>query len=565
MLTGTVDIQVAPFPGGGPCNAAALPGDLLICGDPQGNRLLITDNGGGSYTITRPAGDNTNFTINGANVGPAQTVTGITGNFVIELGNGTDQLTLQDVNLPAAGPPIPSNTGNLVINSRDGGDDQYVLSGTFVSAEVYLSVTSGGRNQLVIEGSATRKSTVVGGTFVANPGGGGSHVRVVDSDLRGDIFAFGVPAAVALPHAPFVGNGLQLRDGAGQNKVEVLGNSIIGGGANPPNAGQNAVFLDNGAGGSDVTFGPAQAGSGNRVQVFGGVLIQNGTNAVGEVDLVTISATDVTGGVGIDHLAGPGTTLTTIMNSNLGTDISAPGTGPGPVPAGGFPVEIVSENGMDSIVMTQSTAPWGVFVNNDAVAGGLSGPGLTGGGGTVSVTNSAIGNRPGGPGSPVRFAPRFPLTGGFGTTGLAPFDALFVSGDNGNDVVTVNGLRSLGNVNINVFNGENDVTVAGDPSAISALASLSIIGGIGTDRVTISNLSSPAATYIELGFGSDRLTLVGQVTFAASPTVGTLQIFTGTPGSPGAGANDTLDISGITTLIPNPLFGLDLGFDIIIT
>jgi hypothetical protein len=303
--------------------------------------------------------------------------------------------------------------------------------------------------------------------------------------------------------------------------------------------------------------------------VFGGVRVTNGSNSAGQVDIASFTQTDVTGGVGIDHLAGfggsAGNTMTIVSDSKLGTDITPPGVNG--TPLGGYPLEIVAEDGQDSVTIANgSVIPWGVFINNDAAAGGvLPGPASRFGGSTVMISASSIGTRPGGPGSPVRFAGRFPASGGFGTAGLATGDALFVSGDNGPDVVTVNTLSSSGNVNINVFNGVNNVTVmgAGVGAATTTLASLSIITGTGADMVTLDNIASPAATHIELGFGSDTLKLIGTITLAQNPTTGFLAIFTGTPLVPGAGANDILNTSMITVLT-FPLFGIDVGFDRII-
>ncbi len=571
VLAGTVNIEIGPVftvPG-------AVAGDVALLGDPQPNNVVVTAAPGGFLTITRPANDfTTMFTINGLNPLPSQTLAfAITGDLLVGLGGASDTFVVRDATLPS----------DLVI-ANTSGDDVYTVDGTVVSAGVWHAALGAGKDQLTIQKSAAgNRSAVVGGTFFADTGGGGSEVKVIDSDLRGifpvvpatlppTVPAVTVAALSAL--LPNVGFGLHVSNVGGADSVKVLGDSTVGAGANPPNTGQEAISIVNGPGGSNVVFGPNPddaAGGSKRVSVFGGIRIANGGNAPGQLDIASFTQTDVTGGVGIDHLAGPGgaggNTMTIVSNSNLGTDITPPGVGG--TPAGGYPLEILAEDGQDSIsIGNNSSIPWGVFINNAAAAGGIGpGPALAGTGAnvnTVSINTSAIGNRPGGPGSPVRFAGRFPVSGGPGTPGLAAGDALFISGDNGADIVTVNTLVSVGNVNINVFNGENQVTVMG-ATPITPLASLSIIGGTGTDIVTLDDLSSPANVYLELGFGSDTLKLVGNVTFAANPVVGTLVIFTGTPLVPGAGANDVLDISMITTLIPNPLFGIDTGFDNTIT
>ena len=129
--------------------------------------------------------------------------------------------------------------------------------------------------------------------------------------------------------------------------------------------------------------------------------------------------------------------------------------------------------------MTQSSAPWGIKINNDVAAANTS---LWGS--STTIFESFIGTAPFGP-----------YIHGFSNT------ALVLLGDHGKDVVTIGATTFGGTVDLRLFNGNNDVTI----NSRSTMPGLYFVTGVGNDTVLIDDATIVAAVYIRLGSGADSL------------------------------------------------------------
>jgi hypothetical protein len=144
----------------------------------------------------------------------------------------------------------------------------------------------------------------------------------------------------------------------------------------------------------------------------------------------------------------------------------------------GSPLTVLNAAGFDQLSMTTSSAPWGLFVNND-VGGGASVWGSQ-----TTITGSQIGTSPFGPDIP-----------GF------PNAAMVLLGDAGRDVTNLSNTRLGGVLDLRLLAGNNDVTL-NNASSMAAFR-LTTLGG--NDSVLIDDATIQVAVEIHLGSGADQL------------------------------------------------------------
>ncbi len=390
-------------------------------------------------------------------------------------------------------------------------------------------------------------TTVVGPTIVTNvngAGGGDTTTSIVNSQLVGQappVVPGGLPGGV--PAA--AGRALVVTNGEGNDKLDVLGSTVIG---EPPIFATpgTLVAVNNGNGGSLTTFGPTSGNDTSRVTVYGGVTIVNGANVPGVLDMASFNQADVSGMLAIYNAGGPGATSTMITDANLGSYLAPAG------PQLGSPVVVINDSGEDAFAMDSSTAWWGLFINNDDASGGTTPwPSQT------SIANSNVGTRPGGPsdvgpgGGALNAALVAEGIVGTNLPGLiSPGDALVVGGGTGSDVVNMNPTQVGGQISIILPSGNNSITMLGAADSPLVYASVVISTGNGNDNVRIENINIPVAIDVRLGGGNDTLELAGNTSLPPL-NVGSFIIN-------GGSGLDTLDIEDSVTLPVN--FGSLLGF-----
>lgn len=445
MASGVVDVRIGTF---------APPGTILsLVGDGSNNEVDINQTvTAGEFTIQGKNG--TLLKLNGAfATTPSMTVNGINGPITIDLNSGNDIFRF----LPRSDSQPSNVPGNLTIINSDGSNINS-LTGVLINGNlnvVKANDTSGYSELSIIS------STIAGSTTVNNDGGeGGDTKLVIDSSwLQGTLSA---PA-------------LALTNGVGTDINNVKGNSQFGLG--PFAATAPVVSIDNGDGGSQTTFtGASRIAGFGTTTVYGRLDINNGNNVPGFLDLVTFQATNVLGPVNVDN--GDGTSQTLVIGSTLGSHLVLGGDNR---PTVGGPLAIANDSGYDELWVTNSTLPWGLSVNNNA-AGANSNWGSA-----TSIGQSSIGTGPYGPRTPL---PVF-------VAGVA----FMLQGDNGRDIVNLDGSTVGGRVDLVLNAGNNEFRVMNN----SNLAGLSVISTDGNDLVSIDRSKILVDIYMRLGNGADEL------------------------------------------------------------
>jgi hypothetical protein len=437
LLSGIVNVLIAP-------NPLVTPGSMALAGDVSNNHVQVSSGAGfGEFVITGL--DGTLLQLNGAGVTmPQMTVNGINGNIGVDLDGGRNQF---DMVGPAAGMTSQLG-GSLLITNRN--DNVTVISDTMINGDVHIARAplSAGYSELRII-----NSTVIGDTIVNNAFGGSdgdSYTYISNSKLQ----AGGATAT-----------GLTLSNGDGKDIIQIEGTSQFGTGIFPP--ALPVVTITNGDGGSRTTF------TGNST-IYGAVLITNGANLTGTLDIVTFNQAQTTGSVTI--IDSSGDTETSVQTSKLGTAMTP----------GGGPLVVRNNAGADSFVMTNSEVQWGVLLDNDNVPGGASMWGSS-----TDIRDSKIGTHPNGPVLP---APPAGVN-----------DSLMILGDRGADVVGISGTTIGGDVNLRFLrDGNNSVTLA-----TSKMAGLAVVTGAGNDSVVIDQTDIVTSINIVLAAGADSLTVRG--------------------------------------------------------
>ncbi len=443
LAAGIVDIQIFP---------TLAPGQLSLIGDLSNNDVRISQTvNPGEYRVDGQNG--TLLQVNGAGVTmPTVTINGITGDILVALGTGNDTFTF-DSTYAATG-QASNVPGNLLIQNDDG-SNRNDLNNVLVNGDLAVIKNAGtsGYSELHVE-----NTKVIGYTTVDNTGGGtgGDTWTVINNSwLQGN---------------GGTGPAFVLSNGDGKDLIDVQGNSQFGNGPFPVTL--PVVVISNGDGGSRTTFTGSGAAAGfGTTTVYGGLVISNGANLPGTLDTVTFNGSNVLGQVDIQN--GDGNTSIAVANSTLGSHLVAPPGGP----VIGAAVRIQNDAGYDQFSMTQSSAPWGLYINND----------VTGNndvwGSATNITGSKIGTSPFGPWIP-----------GFLNT------ALVLLGDHGRDVVNVGSTQLGGLLRLDLFNGNNDVNLTSQTS----MPALSVVTGSGNDSVLIDDAAILVGIYVRLGSGSDE-------------------------------------------------------------
>lgn len=438
MLSGVVNVQIFPV---------VAPGTMNFLGDGSNNDIEVRQTATvGEYHIEGRSG--TLLQINGAGVTmPEVTVNGITDNITSDLGEGDD--TLSFLGMAAGG------DSNVPIDLRirnSGGSNTNELADLLINGDLLVNkaAATSGYSELSIS-----NTTVIGDTLVNNVGAGTGDTKtaIISSSLQGGGVA---------------GIGLRLVNGNGQDIIDVNGNSQFGTGGFIP-AGP-IVVIQNDGGASRTTFTGASAVAGpGTTTVYGDVLIQNGVNLPGTLDMVTFNLVNVLGDVHV--LNGDGNTQTIVTGSVLGSH-QVPGVL-------GSALMVLNNAGYDTLEITDSTIPWGLLVNNDVAAGNTSNWGSS-----TQITNSHIGTNPFGPALP------------------GPFDAMQILGDNARDVINLSGTELGGVLNLTVLgNGNNEVSITNS----SSMPGLNLVGGSGNETVLIDNSAITVGVRILLNAGADTL------------------------------------------------------------
>lgn len=442
LAAGLVDVQIFPL-------LAA--GELNLLGDGSNNEVRISQTVNvGTYRIDGLNG--TLLQVNGAGVTmPTVTVNGITGEISVDLLAGNDMFTFDNTN---AAPGQDSNVPvNLEINNDDGSNVN-TISDVMINGDLLVSKNPGstGYSELHIV-----NSTVIGYTNVDNTAGGAggdTWTEIDNSWLQGNGGA---------------GPAFTLSNAEGKDINDILGNSQFGIGPFP--LATPVVVISNAGGGSRTTFTGASATAGfGTTTVYGDLLIDNGANVPGTLDIVTFNGSNVLGDV--DMTNGIGDTSTTVTNSTLGSHLVAPPFSP----VIGSPLSIENDAGFDQLAMTQSSAPWGLLIDND-VSGNDDVWGSV-----TQITGSQIGTAPFGPDIP-----------GFLNA------AMVLRGDNGRDLVNIGATQFGGTLDLGLFAGNNEVNLTNGSSVVA----LNLVTLGGNDSVLIDDSTIQVAVYVRLGFGAD--------------------------------------------------------------
>jgi hypothetical protein len=591
LLAGLVNLT---FP-----NPSIVGTDLTLTGDGDDNSITIESTGAGSYlikgvngTLLSKDGGITTF-----NELP---VNGIAGPIISSLGQGSDtfavaadklfsvptSLTVNEwgfgdtTNLAGAmvpqsltiqnDPAAPANSamgsvrmlsgvsvgGNLVV--QNGAGTNTTVNGTSsINGNIYMvnrgtntnkfdSITVGGDlwiskgNNVGATSSHAEitNSNIVGSTVISNVdqlgAGGTSSLKITNSQLQGrtvtpPVAPIATPGGMVIPAAP---TALTLTNGLGKDTLEALGSTTFGApiGVAPAAPLPNHVVIVNGGGGSMITFGGVNAGDVSRVKVNGNVTINNGANVPGVVDMASFDQTDVLGAFTLVNSGGPGATNTMITDSNLGTFLAPAG------PGGGSPVTISNDAGEDAFNMSNSTAPWGLFINND-----VAGVNNTPWGSSTTIQNSSVGMRLGGPANPT---PVFPG----GALNPVAGDGLAIFGGAGIDTVKIEGAQMQvgGQVSLNLRDGNNVVEILGNAGAVPIYQSIVITtsnGALlnGNDTITLQDVNVVTNININLANGIDVVKLKGATKLPANG-VGTVVV------NGGGGVLDKLEVDATVML-----------------
>ncbi len=464
LAAGLVDVQIFPL---------LAPGELNLLGDGSNNEVRISQTVNvGTYRIDGLNG--TLLQVNGAGVTmPTVTVNGITGDISVDLLAGNDSFTFD--NTYAAGGQDSNVPVNLEIYNDDGSNVN-TISDVMVNGDLIVSKNPGstGYSELHI-----LDTTVIGFTVVDNTGGGSggdTWTEIDNSWLQGNGGA---------------GPAFILSNAEGKDINDILGNSQFGIGPFPlPPA---VLIISNAGGGSRTTFTGASAVAGfGTTTVYGDMIISNATNVPGTLDMVTFNGSNVLGDVLVAN--GDGDTSVTVNNSTLGSHLVTTS------PVIGGPMIVYNDAGFDQFAMTQSSAPWGLLIDNDVAAANSSVWGSV-----TQITASHIGTSP--------FCPGIP---GF------PGTAMVLRGDNGRDLVNISGTHFGGILDLELFAGNNEVNLTSQ----SSMVGLNLVTLGGNDSVLIDNSTIQVVVYVRLGFGADRfiVTNVDPATEWPSALLGSIDI-----------------------------------------
>jgi hypothetical protein len=439
----------------------ALPAGVFLNleGDGSNNNVEIKQTVNvGEYFIEGKNG--TLLSVNGAGVTFVSfTVNGIVGDITVNLLNGNDTFSFVGT-ATGARSSVPAN---LVINNADGSDVNNIVD-VLVNGMLNVSkvAATSGYSELNIEDSTVIRNTIVNNVSGAE---GDTKTTINNSHLQG-----------LAGQSAFV-----LRNGLGGDVTNVLGNSQFGSGSFPL-GGNPIVHIINASGGSRTTFTGASPAAGfGSTTVYGNLRINNGFNIQGTLDEVSFNGSNVLGRVFVASDGGNSSIM--VMNSTLGSQLTP----------GMQPISVTSGPGFDQFSMTDSNAPWGLLIDNDPLAN------TSLWGSQTTILRSNIGS-----------ALAFSDVG---------FDFM---GDNGRDVVNMSATTVRGATNLNLFGGNNDVSIA----ANSALTRLNLESGIGNDTVLIDDSAITVAVRILLNAGEDELYIrnVNPVTGWPSPLLGNLVI-----------------------------------------
>jgi hypothetical protein len=464
LLAGVVNVDIT------------VPGTIQLIGDGDDNQVVLRQTvDPNTYEVSRPAGDTTLFQLNGAGVTlPTITVNGINSDISVALGSGDDHFHF----IGKVGGGSSDVPNDLIINN-DHGSNKNTLTDLFIHGDLSVTKVIGttGRSELTITGT-----TVIRDTQVDNTGGGtgGSTLTKIDSSfLQGD----------------GLGNvALSLVNGSATDITEITGNTQFGTGAfiSPL---QPIVSINNGAGGSRTSFtGASNVAGPGTTTVYGDVSIDNAVNIAGTLDIVTFNRVNILGNVDVDN--GHGTTQTVITDSTLGSYLKPTLSGP---------VTVTNGTGVDEFSMTNSQAPFGLFIDN----------GTGNWGSKTDIRDSRIGE----------------LLGST-VTGLE------IETDDGNDTINLNGVTIVGLVDFDsIGNGTNQISIINR----SSLQYLEIDGGVENDFVTINDSTIRISVDIRLGAGADKLELlnIDPATEWPSPLLGMIVL------DGGLGV-DTINVSPLT-------------------
>jgi hypothetical protein len=423
MLAGIVDVQVVG-------------GNLYLYGDGSNNQVEIYQNAAvGSFHISSP--DDTLFTFNAVNPPTFEQldVNGIVGNIEVYLADGNDEFTF----LGRLAGGMSSVQQNLYIENEDGSDVNEIVD-TLVNGylEVFKNAASSGYSEFTL-----RDSKIIEYLSIDNVGNGfGDTKTVIDDSTIEDYF--------------------EIYNPVGSNVVDVLANSQFGTGTFI--AAQPIVYIENAGGASRISFaGSSQVAGPGTTTVYGSIEIINGDNAEGTLNLLTMQSLNVLGEVCVFN--DDGDTKTMVLNAATGSANVTP-------PGGAFNIE--NYTGFDAFEMKDSYVPWGLYIDNDALAGGTSTYGST-----TNLTNNTIG------------------------VFLDPLNdyAVTIYGDDGADDVIVAQSTIGADLYLSLYDGQNSATLLNNVS----IAGFEYYGGDGDDIVTIDNSKILYYVYIYLYEGADEL------------------------------------------------------------
>jgi Ca2+-binding RTX toxin-like protein len=151
-------------------------GNLAITGDAQDNGITLTQTAANTFVVT---GDATT-TVNGQALGVAATLANVTRGFKIEMLQGNDSLTVQNLTVPK----------NFKFEGGDG-NDTLLISNVMVRGNVDLEGNSGTDTLTLTQVDARRKISIDGGdgTDAIDVNQSSAHFLLVNSRRGKDTVA----------------------------------------------------------------------------------------------------------------------------------------------------------------------------------------------------------------------------------------------------------------------------------------------------------------------------------------------------------------------------------------
>ena len=515
--------------------------------------------------------DNTTLDLNGTNT---FTVTNLEAN--TDAADSTGSLTLTYSNVTDNKASLVTGTGNVVVNGGDA-TDTITVTGLSTNNQIFnaqastsnFNITAGANNQ-TITGSNTGSDTINGGSGADTLSyAGGSNVNVTISSY-------------ATQAGGSTGQGTDSFSGI-ESLVGATGNDTLRGTTAPTDevvtvtSGNTGTIRDSASTGtfSFSSFEQLDLQGGNDtltingntsgVSLAGSVDLGSGDNSLtmngsaGSIaslssgtgnDTVTISAGSITGALS----ASDGTNQLTISGTSSSVGSYSGGSGVDTVTLSGGDIggALSSGDGNDTVLISSTSSSIGG--NLDLGAGTGDTLSYAGYGNTVSVTLTDITTNTGSTAAAGATAITGTATGfetlvGGSTSGDTLTDStgdstIAVTGANSG---TIDGLAFSSIENLNLSTGNDTVTVTGSGGGVSLTGSLDL--GDGTNSLTMSNSAGSIAS-VTSGTGDDTFSIsAGSVTGALTAGDGnnTLTI-SGTSSSIGsyAGGNgtDSITLSG---------------------